>query len=85
MCTNINTGDFYSKLDRLDLLTPMTGVVDGFKSMLGQCDISGECFEVGPSGGYVLRSPYDYLCKKSKMAVDLISQRGEKWHEEVEN
>ena len=47
--TNISAPAFYDKLDKLNLLTPMQGLIEAFESMLGSNDTSGEIFEASLS------------------------------------
>ena len=52
----------------------MQGVLDAFDSMLGASDISGELFEVGPNGGYQIRTPPEFLDAESKEVIDLLHE-----------
>ena len=73
--TAISAPAFYEKLDARGLLTPMQGVLDAFDSMLGASDISGEIFEVGPNGGYQIKTPPEFLDAESKEVIDLLHER----------
>ncbi|GAB7364442.1 hypothetical protein MBLNU230_g4983t1 [Neophaeotheca triangularis] len=81
--TNISTGTFYDSLEAQKLLTPMKGVVDAFESLLDS-DVSGECLEAGPSGGFTRRAPAEYLDDTSKEVCDKLYHRGRPLHEVVE-
>ncbi|KAH8595060.1 glucose 1-dehydrogenase [Bisporella sp. PMI_857] len=77
--TNISTAAFYEKLDALDLLSPIEGVVEVFQTLLGKNDASGECFEVGPNynkQGPVSRAPLEYLDAETKTLMELLYDRG---------
>lgn len=73
--TNISTPVFYDKLEAKGLLTPIEGLIEAFESLLGDSDVSGETFEVGPNGGFVLRKGMEYLDKESEEVVGLIAER----------
>jgi len=74
--TNISTGAFYDILEEKGLLTPMSGVIEAFESMLGDSTVSGECFEIPPGGGYKIRKAPEYLDKESSDVFDLLYHRG---------
>jgi hypothetical protein len=77
--TNISTSKFYERLDRVNLLSPIEGVTEAFRSLLGKNDASGECFEVGPNyttHGAVLREPMEYLDPETKEVMDILYERG---------
>lgn len=78
--THISSDVFYDKLEPMGILTPVSGVVDAFESFIDS-DISGECMEVGPNGGFVKRAPAEYLDDKSKEVMDLIYERSHPLHE----
>jgi len=73
--TNISAPTFYDKLDGMNLLTPMKGLIEAFESMLGSNDTSGEIFEVGPNGGYAIKAPPPFLDDESKTVVDMLYHR----------
>lgn len=72
--THISTDVFYDKLEPMGLLTPIKGVIDAFESFL-ESDISGECMEVGPNGGFKAKPPTEYLDEESKRVMDMIHER----------
>lgn len=72
--THISTDVFYDKLEPMGLLTPIKGVIDAFESFLNS-DISGECMEVGPKGGFQARKAAEYLDEESGRVMDLIHER----------
>ena len=72
--THISTDVFYDKIEPMGLLTPIKGVIDAFESFLDS-DISGECMEVGPKGGFVKREAQAYLDEESGKVMDLIHER----------
>lgn len=74
--TNISTSAFYDKLESKGLLTPMQGLIEAYESMLGDSDVSGEIFEVGPRGGYSIKTAPEYLDAESKEVIDLLHERG---------
>lgn len=80
--TKISTGAFYDSLEVLELLTPMKGVVDAFESFL-ESDLSGECLEAGPNGGFVRRTPAEHLDEKSREVCEKLYHRGHPLHEVV--
>lgn len=73
--TSISTGSFYDSLEAKGLLTPIDGVIKAFEDMLGENDVSGEIFEVGPRGDQV-RKATEYMDKESGEVCDLLSHRG---------
>lgn len=72
--THISTDAFYDKLEPLGLLTPLKGVIDAFESFLDS-DVSGECMEVGPKGGFKAKPAAEYADEESKRVMDLIHER----------
>lgn len=72
--THISTDVFYDKLEPMGLLTPVQGVIDAFESFLDS-DVSGECMEVGPKGGFTAKAPTEYLDEESKRVMDMIHER----------
>ena len=83
--TNMSPDAFYDKIQDLGLMTPMSSVIEALQSMLGNNDISGECFEVGPRSGYTIKSPPEYSDEETKAGVMLISERGRLFHEIVKD
>jgi short-subunit dehydrogenase len=81
--TNISTVAFYDKLEAKGLLTPIDGLIKAFESMLGDSQVSGETFEVGPNGGFVVRKGMEYLDKESQEVVKLIEERAHVLQEPV--
>jgi len=73
--TNISAPAFYDKLEGMGLLTPMQGLIEAFESILGSNETSGEIFEVGPNGGYQIKSPPEFLDSESKKVIDLLYER----------
>lgn len=71
--TGINEATFYTKLDQEGLLTDIQDVVDAFVSFVDN-NLSGECAEVGPKGGFVLRAPTEYLDRESGEVVKYIAE-----------
>lgn len=71
--TTINEKGFYDMLDDQDLLVDLKDVVDAFETFMDK-DMSGECAEVGPNGGFVLRAPAEYLDPESRRVVQYISE-----------
>lgn len=80
MRTGISSGEFYDKVEREGLLVPMQGILDGFAHLMGENRESGEVFECGPKGGFVKRSPPEYLDEESGRSCDLIYERALKLH-----
>lgn len=78
--TNISTGAFYDSVEEQAILTPMKGVIDAFESFLDG-DISGECMEVGPKGGFQQRAPAEHLDAESGKVMALLYHRGHPLHE----
>ncbi len=58
----------------------MKGVVDAFASFLDN-DISGECMEVGPNGGFSAKAPAPHLDKETTRVMDAIYERSHRLHE----
>lgn len=78
--TSISTDVFYDQLEKEGILTPMKGVVDAFASFLDS-DVSGECMEVGPNGGFEPKAPAPHLDKETKTVMDRIYERSHRLHE----
>lgn len=77
--TSISSPVFYEKLAKENLLTPMDGLMEAFKTMLdSKC--SGEVFECGPAGGWTKREATEYLDKGSEEVCDLLSIRARGLH-----
>jgi hypothetical protein len=58
----------------------MKGVVDAFASFLDS-DVSGECMEVGPNGGFEPKAPAPHLDKETTRILDMIHERSHRLHE----
>ncbi|EXJ92464.1 hypothetical protein A1O3_01015 [Capronia epimyces CBS 606.96] len=82
--TMTSTSGFSEKLDRLGLLTPMSSVIDAYKSMLGNSQVSGECFEAGPHG-YKIKSAAEYSDEDMKRTMAIISENRQPLHETVKD
>ena len=78
--TSISTPAFYDNVDKQGVLTPMKGVVDAFASFL-DTDISGECMEVGPNGGFSAKAPAPHLDKETTSILNMIHDRSHRLHE----
>lgn len=78
--THISSDAFYERIESENLMTPMKGVIDAFESFLDS-DISGECMEQGPKGGFVRRAPEPYLDQESERAMDLVYERSYPLHQ----
>ncbi|KAF9691639.1 hypothetical protein EKO04_010445 [Ascochyta lentis] len=77
--TGIASPQFYEKLAKKNLLTPMDGLMDAFDTMLdGNC--SGEVFECGPAGGWTKRAAVEYLDKGSEELCSLLNVRARRLH-----
>lgn len=72
--TSISSPLFYEKLAKLDLLTPMDGLMDAFETMLKE-KCSGEVFECGPAGGFTAREATQFLDEKSGETCKLLNLR----------
>ena len=73
--TNISPLAFYDKLEKMNLLTPMQGLIEAFESMLGANDTSGELFEVGPNGGYKIKKAPEHLDAETEKIMGLLYER----------
>lgn len=82
--TSMSPDHFYDKVEEEGLMTPISMVMEAFKSILGSSQISGACLEVGPNGFAIMSAP-DYWNEESKRSTDLISKNGEKWHELIKD
>lgn len=78
--TGINDTSFYDKLDQEGLLTDIQDVVNAFESFVDN-DMSGECAEVGPNGGFVIKAPAEYLDRESEAVVNYIAKGHRNLHE----
>jgi NAD(P)-dependent dehydrogenase (short-subunit alcohol dehydrogenase family) len=77
--TNISSPLFYEKLAKENLLTPMNGLMDAFKTILDS-NCSGEVFECGPAGGWMKRETVCYLDKESEEVCELLNVRAKGLH-----
>ena len=72
--THISTDTFYDSVEAEGVLTPMKGVIDAFESTLDG-DISGECLEIGPNGGFSAKAPAPHLDPETTRVMDMIYHR----------
>ncbi|KAH6625799.1 hypothetical protein C7974DRAFT_396738 [Boeremia exigua] len=77
--TSISSPLFYEKLAKKDLLTPMEGLIDAFKTILDS-GCTGEVFECGPAGGWTKREGPAYLDEKSGEVCKLLHERAMSLH-----
>jgi NAD(P)-dependent dehydrogenase (short-subunit alcohol dehydrogenase family) len=77
--TNISSNVFYDQLERKGLLTPMTGVLDAFKEILGG-DESGQVYECGTNGSWSKRQGAEYLDEESEKCCVLLQERAKGLH-----
>jgi NAD(P)-dependent dehydrogenase (short-subunit alcohol dehydrogenase family) len=77
--TSISSPVFYEKLAKENLLTPMDGLLDAFKTVLDS-NCSGEVFECGPAGGWTKREAIEYLDKESEEVCKLLNVRARTLH-----
>lgn len=77
--TNISAQQFYEKLAKESLLTPMDGLMSAFDAMLSD-KCSGEVFECGPAGGYTKREASGYLDKETATICTLLNERAKSLH-----
>jgi NAD(P)-dependent dehydrogenase (short-subunit alcohol dehydrogenase family) len=77
--TSISSPIFYEKLAKENLLTPMDGLLDAFKTVLDS-NCSGEVFECGPAGGWTKREAIEYLDKESEEVCKLLNVRARTLH-----
>jgi NAD(P)-dependent dehydrogenase (short-subunit alcohol dehydrogenase family) len=77
--TSISSPLFYKKLAEENLLTPMDGLMDAFKTMLDS-DCSGEVFECGPAGGWTKREATEALDQGSEEVCKLLNIRARPLH-----
>lgn len=77
--TSISSPIFYKKLDEENLLTPMDGLLDAFKTILDS-NCSGEIFECGPTGGWTKREAINYLDEESEIVCKMLNVRGRTLH-----
>lgn len=78
--TGISTSTFYDKVEKEGLLVPMKGLLDAFQDfLLGHG--SGEVYEVGPKGGWVIREGAWYLDEKCGRSCELLVERGRVLHD----
>ena len=77
--TSISSPAFYEKLAKENLLTPMDGLMDAFKTVL-DTNCSGEVFECGPAGGWTKREATEYLDKGSEEVCKLLNVRARTLH-----
>lgn len=78
--TNISTGSFYDGLEEKGLLTPMKAVIEAFEEF-ADGEVSGECMEAGPKGGYTRRAPAEFLDGESERVMEMLYHRGHPLHE----
>lgn len=77
--TSISSPLFYEKLAKENLLTPMDGLMDAFKTMLDS-DCSGEVFECGPAGGWTKREATEAFDQGSEEVCKLLNIRARHLH-----
>lgn len=77
--TSISSPLFYEKLAKENLLTPMDGLMDAFKTMLDS-NCSGEVFECGPAGGWTKREATESLDQASEEVCKLLKIRAMPLH-----
>lgn len=77
--TSISSPLFYEKLAKENLLTPMDGLMDAFKTMLDS-NCSGVVFECGPAGGWTQTETTEYLDKGSEEVCKLLDVRARRLH-----
>ena len=84
--TNISTGDFYENAESRNLLVPMENLVAAVESLLGDSDVSGECFEIPPAydGKYRIVPRADYFNKETEESMEITKMRSHKLHEAVQ-
>ena len=78
--TNISVGAFYDKVEEKGILTEVKNVVDAFAHCVDS-DESGECFEVGPNGGFEAKAAAPHLDKETIQVLDMIYERSHRLHE----
>ena len=78
--TSISTSAFYDTVEKKGIITELKAVVDAFESFLDS-DISGECMEVGPNGGFEAKAPAPHLDKETTEILDMIYSRSHRLHE----
>lgn len=76
------TSAFSNKMDDLGLLTPMASVIEAYQKMLGDSDVSGECFEAGPQGPEIIAS-IGYSSDGMRRTMEMISENRLPLHEPV--
>lgn len=80
MRTSFTTGAFYDSLEAEGLLSSAEGVVEVTKLLLGNCDISAECFEIGPNyakGQGLIRPEFlEFVDDETKRVFDKLERRG---------
>lgn len=70
---------FYEDLEKRNLLTDISRVVDGFEEYFGESSRSGECLEVGPRGKRIV-GPTDYMDDETRLGVEATTVRsGRLW------
>lgn len=77
--TSISSPLFYDRLAKENLLTPMHGLMDAFKTMLDS-NCSGEVFECGPAGGWTKREAVKSLDQGSEDVCKLLNVRAMPLH-----
>ncbi|KAJ4992424.1 hypothetical protein SVAN01_02133 [Stagonosporopsis vannaccii] len=70
--TGIALKPLFDSVEEKGLLTPMEGLMDAFKDIIGS-DGSGEIYECGPNGGWANRQAMSYLDKKTEDSCDLLT------------
>jgi NAD(P)-dependent dehydrogenase (short-subunit alcohol dehydrogenase family) len=77
--TRISAPQFYDRLAKENLLTPMDGLMRAFQTML-DTECSGEVFECGPAGDWTKREATAYLDKESGEICRLLDERARCLH-----
>lgn len=77
--TRISAPQFYDRLARKNLLTPMDGLMRAFQTIL-DTTCSGEVFECGPAGDWTNREATAYLDEESGEICRLLDERARCLH-----
>lgn len=76
------TDAFSNQMEDLGLLTPMSTVIEGFRKMLGDSNISGEVFESGPKGCEI-STTVGYSSDEIRRLMEIISVKSLSLHEPI--
>ena len=62
----------------------MEKLLEAFEILLDNSKYSGECYEVAPKIGVVIRPPVEFINEESRISADMTYERSHHLHEVIE-